>query len=172
MLVRVIDSSRSRAHFALRSGSSKAWATGSCWLWLLTHKITTSLAVPLALTLVGGGLQVLMTHQWRLDHFVFGITMAMTTVGMAMAGSIDWIRGALALADGQAPDFLQLIWYFVSFATAATALFLIMFLQIPYHKAYDARKTANQRTIEVWRFLAINGLGGAALFVSLLFLLR
>jgi hypothetical protein len=49
-----------------------------------------------------------------------------------MAGSLDWIRGAIALPNGQAPDFLQLIWYFVSFATAATALFLIMFLQIPY----------------------------------------
>jgi ABC-type sulfate transport system permease component len=23
-----------------------------------------------------------MTHEWRLDHFLFGITMAMTTVGM------------------------------------------------------------------------------------------
>jgi hypothetical protein len=112
-----------------------------------------------------------MTHEWRLDHFLFGITMAMTTVGMAMAGSLDWVRSAVALPQGQVPDFLQLIWYFVSFVTAATALFLIMFLQIPYHKAYDARKAVNQRTIEVWRFLAINGLGGVALFVSLLFLL-
>lgn len=63
----------------------------------------TSLAVPLALTLVGGDLQVLMTHEWRLDHFLFGITMAMTTVGMAMAGSLDGVRGAVALRDGQPP---------------------------------------------------------------------
>ena len=127
--------------------------------------------MPLALTLVGGGLQVLMTHEWRLDHFLLGITMAMTTVGMAMAGSLDWIRSAASLPSGETPDFLQLIWCFASFATAATALFLIMFLQIPYHQAYDARKAANQRTIEVWRFLSINGVGGVALFVSLLFLL-
>jgi hypothetical protein len=46
-----------------------AWTAGGCWLWLLTHKVVTSLAVPLALILVGGGLQVLMTHEWRLDHF-------------------------------------------------------------------------------------------------------
>jgi len=58
-------------------------------LWLLTHKIVTSLAVPFALTLVGG---VLMTRESRLDHFLFGITMAMTTIGMAMAGSLEWVR--------------------------------------------------------------------------------
>jgi len=75
-------------------------------LWLLTHKIVTSLAVPFALTLVGGGLQVLMTHEWRLDHFLFGITMAMTTIGMAMAGSLDWVRSAVALPLGRAPDYL------------------------------------------------------------------
>jgi len=78
----------------------------------------------------------------------------------------------VALPAGRAPDYLQLIWYFVSFFTAAIALFLIMFLHIPYHKTCDARQAADQRTIEVWRFWAINGLGGIALFVSLLFLLE
>jgi hypothetical protein len=79
--------------------------------------------------------------------------MAMTPVGMAMAGALDWVRNAVALRPGEIPDYLQLIWYFASFATAATALFLIMFLQIPYHRDYDAggsRTSGRSRAGDFW----------------------
>ena len=97
--------------------------------------------------------------------------MAMTTIGMAAAGAFDWVREAAFPGIVAAPNYLLLIWYFISFFTAVAALFLIMFLQIPYMVAVRKSGPGDTTRLEIWRFILINLLGGLALFVSLLFLI-